>query len=232
MPENRTPHRLALIVLVTAGAINPAHASPGLCEDAARIAAREAAIPEQVMLAITLVETARDLDGAPRPWPWAVHASGSGHWFPSRPAAIRHVTDVMSAQIDNIDIGCFQINLRWHGASFTNPEQMFDPLANARHAARFLSQLHRETGDWLLAAGAYHSRTPALAERYRGRIAAMLARLDAAPRVQTRQAIASSSPLAAPSGRPILVPAQGALLALHSARTPLLRAAAMPLTGG
>jgi hypothetical protein len=46
---------------------------------------------------------------------------------------------------------------------------MFDPLANARYAARFLSGLFLETGNWSDAAGAYHSRTPEHAARYRNR---------------------------------------------------------------
>ena len=44
---------------------------------------------------------------------------------------------------------------------------MFDPLANASCVARFLRELHDERGDWLAAAGAYHSRTPEHATRYR-----------------------------------------------------------------
>ena len=44
---------------------------------------------------------------------------------------------------------------------------MFDPDMNALYAARFLSELYREFGDWTGAAGAYHSRTPEYADRYK-----------------------------------------------------------------
>jgi hypothetical protein len=47
---------------------------------------------------------------------------------------------------------------------------MFDPLENARYAARFLAELQQETGDWMAAVGAYHSRTPELAAAYRSRV--------------------------------------------------------------
>ncbi len=54
---------------------------------------------------------------------------------------------------------------------------MFDPVANARYAARFLAELHAEFGDWSQAVGAYHSRTQVHAQRYRGRFHDFLARL-------------------------------------------------------
>ena len=54
---------------------------------------------------------------------------------------------------------------------------MFDPDANAAYAARFLSELYAEFGDWSRAAGAYHSRTPKFANRYRGRFDRIRARL-------------------------------------------------------
>jgi soluble lytic murein transglycosylase-like protein len=57
---------------------------------------------------------------------------------------------------------------------------MFDPDANAAYAARFLSELHAELGDWSRAAGAYHSRTPSFAWKYRARFDRIRARLVAA----------------------------------------------------
>ena len=50
------------------------------------------------------------------------------------------------------------------GKSFATIDDMFDPAANALYAAGFLHDLFEETGDWELAAGAYHSRTPEHAE--------------------------------------------------------------------
>ena len=59
------------------------------------------------------------------------------------------------------------MNWRWHGENFVSVAQMFDPLANASYAAGFLKDLEAESGDWSVAAGAYHSRTPDEAARYR-----------------------------------------------------------------
>ncbi|MGB3148827.1 MAG: transglycosylase SLT domain-containing protein, partial [Paracoccaceae bacterium] len=57
----------------------------------------------------------------------------------------------------------------WHGENFQSVAHMFDPTANATYAARFLRDLYAEKGSWEAAAGAYHSRTPAYAERYAAR---------------------------------------------------------------
>jgi hypothetical protein len=69
-----------------------------------------------------------------------------------------------------IDVGCMQINLHFHPRAFQNLEEAFDPWANARYAAQFLTQLHAARNDWMVAAGHYHSHTPDLAEAYRGRV--------------------------------------------------------------
>jgi hypothetical protein len=77
----------------------------------------------------------------------------------------------------NIDLGCFQLNYRWHGEAFGSIDEMLDPQANALYAARFLGRKYAETGDWALAAAAYHSGTPEFADRYRSRFEAVYAAL-------------------------------------------------------
>ncbi|HMO09105.1 MAG TPA: transglycosylase SLT domain-containing protein [Paracoccaceae bacterium] len=162
------------------------------CRDAAAQAAAETGIPLAILTAVMLAETGRAPSGAPgaapSPWPWTVQANGQGRWFPSRAAALAHAQGLIEAGQRNIDLGCFQINLRWHGDAFPSLGDMFDPLANARHAAAFLSDLADETGDWRLAAGAYHSRDPARAEAYVVRLERIhAAQSDAAPPPASRR---------------------------------------------
>lgn len=154
---------------------SPAH----LCEVAADNAARRHDVPLDVMRAIALVETGRVVDGQLAPWPWAVHAQGRGHWASSKAAALTLVRDTLTQGYRNIDLGCFQINLHWHGASFLSLEQMIDPTLNADHAARLLRGHKARLGSWERAAGAYHSATPELAARYIARFARL--RVKAAP---------------------------------------------------
>lgn len=161
----------AVLAALSAGPIN---AGAELCEQAALIASHETGVPLEVLRAIMLAETGRKLDGQLRPWPWAVHEAGQGHWMTSRIAAEAHVAASLDAGAQNIDIGCFQLNHRWHGSGFRTLSEMFDPVGNAKYAARFLADLHAESGDWTIAAGTYHSRTESHASRYRARIAALM----------------------------------------------------------
>lgn len=155
----------------------PALARPELCESAAAAAAREVGVPVDVLQAIALTETGRRVDGQMRPWPWAANTEGQGHWFNDRNAVLAFVRETIARGQRSIDIGCFQINWRWHGAHFPAPEALLDPPTAARYAARHLADLHTELGTWEAAAGAYHSRTPSLSARYRARFAEMRASL-------------------------------------------------------
>jgi hypothetical protein len=65
-----------------------------------------------------------------------------------------------------------QINLRHHPNAFPNLDHAFDPLTNARYAARFLNSLNSSRSDWTRAASAYHSATPEFADPYRQRVMA------------------------------------------------------------
>ena len=166
----------------------PAAASQGgaaLCDAAAVQASRETGVPISVLRAITLTETGRRKDGAFQPWPWTVNMEGAGKWFDNVDEAKAYVFRHHARGARSFDVGCFQLNFRWHGQGFSSIEEMFDPLANARYAAKFLSDLHSELGDWSRAAGAYHSRTPRYANRYRARFDRIRARIDGQPVPQT-----------------------------------------------
>ncbi|MEO0819212.1 MAG: lytic transglycosylase domain-containing protein [Pseudomonadota bacterium] len=141
---------------------------------AAREASERHGVPPDLMEAIALVETGRRIDGQFLPWPWALNVEGQGSWHRDADAAAQSARAHLAAGRRSIDLGCFQINHRWHGDAFASPEAMLEPRRNADYAARFLAALHHESGDWMVAAGHYHSRTPALARSYRERVASHL----------------------------------------------------------
>ena len=154
--------------ILALGAGSGARALPAaeVCEWAAREAARESGVPIDILGALTLTETGRRIDGHLLPWAWSVNAEGEGTWFDDPRQAIAFAEDRVAQGRPNLDIGCFQLNWRWHGEHFASVAQMFDPLENARYAARFVAGLYAETGDWRAAAGAFHSRTRVHADRY------------------------------------------------------------------
>jgi hypothetical protein len=159
------------IALFAAGVAAPAmamrQAPETLCRDAAISASRQTGVPLQVLLAISLTETGRKGENGFSPWPWTLNIEGRGEWLDNRGSALEMAYATLRRGARSFDVGCFQVNYRWHGEGFTSLEQMMDPEANALYAARFLLSLYDETGDWALAAGHYHSRTPEHASRYR-----------------------------------------------------------------
>ncbi|MCB6177937.1 transglycosylase SLT domain-containing protein [Rhodobacter sp. Har01] len=176
------PHRLCLAAALVGVLAAPgtAGASPAdLCLAAARSAAAETGVPLRVLLALTLTETGRaDGDGALLPWPWTLNKGGEGLWFDSRDTALAHLETALAEGATNVDVGCFQLNHRWHAQSFDSLTAMLDPEENALYAARYVFRLYQDTGDWTEAAAAYHSGTPEYAERYLARFEPIYAALD------------------------------------------------------
>lgn len=158
-----------------------AQTPPSLCTTAAQTAADQTGVPLPVLLAITLTETGRKTDGGLQPWPWAINQAGKGHWFSTPDEAVQFAEVQLDLGLRNFDVGCFQVNHRWHSKSFTSTTDMFDPTSNALYAARFLADLYAEHGDWSLSAAAYHSRTPEYADKYRAKFESILAGLTDQP---------------------------------------------------
>lgn len=174
--------RLLAAALAVVALPDPATASTAaLCDRAAARAAAETGVPLAVLRAIARTETGRTRDGRLKPWPWTVNMEGKGRWFETRDGAHRYTARHAAEGARSFDVGCFQINHRWHGDAFDSLAEMFDPLANARYAADFLSRLHAETGDWTRAVGTYHSRSPALARRYTARFGKIYRTVSDAP---------------------------------------------------
>ena len=170
---------LALLATTTTGAqaqMRRPGLDPGLqCRGAIREAERTAGIPEHLMAAIGRVESGRrGPDGAVHPWPWSINAEGTDYVFESKEAVIAAVRALQAKGVRSLDVGCMQVNLRHHPQAFATLEEAFDPMANARYAARFLVQLKEQTGGWEKATAWYHSATPELGEPYQRRVAAVL----------------------------------------------------------
>ena len=144
-----------------------------LCRAAIASAEREFGLPAGLLAAIGRVESGRrdPASGETGPWPWTMNAEGAGKFFPGKAEAVAEVRQLRAGGMRLIDVGCMQINLHHHPHAFASLEDAFDPLANARYAARFLSELKAASGDWMTAAGHYHSQTPARAGAYRAQVA-------------------------------------------------------------
>ena len=165
-----------LVALACAGFAVQARAvaaDPGLCQAAIAQTEPSSRLPRQMLTAIGTVESGRPdkRTGALAPWPWAVNVAGVGYSYDTEEEAIAAVRSAQSAGVQSIDVGCMQINLLHHPDAFSSLERAFDPEANVRYAASFLTLLHVSSGDWSAAVAAYHSSTPAIGAEYLGRVA-------------------------------------------------------------
>ena len=60
----------------------------------------------------------------------------------------------------NLDVGCMQINIKWHKNNFKKIIDMFAVEPNVSYAASFLLQLKNKHGSWDKAIKHYHSSDP------------------------------------------------------------------------
>lgn len=144
--------------------------APAVAQDCARLAAAAGAengLPDGLLPAISLVESGRsDGEGGIAPWPWTLNEGGKGMYFDSREAALDYLKAALERGVTNIDIGCMQLNWKWHSGGFASVEDMIDPVGNTRYAARFVVELQQRLGSWETAAAAYHSTDPERGARY------------------------------------------------------------------
>ncbi|MGF1477507.1 MAG: lytic transglycosylase domain-containing protein [Geminicoccaceae bacterium] len=142
------------------------------CVEAADAIQAELGLPRALLHAIAVTESGRWLKGTGDtvPWPWTIRVDGRSHYLDDRKAAVKKLETLHAAGHRSIDVGCMQINLRYHPEAFETLAQALDPHANIRYAASFLLELKAETRSWARSIGAYHSRTPKKSMAYRLRV--------------------------------------------------------------
>lgn len=156
----------SLLFTPDAQALGP---SDRICANATRHAEEEHRLPRHLLFAISLKETGRWNDERKESytWPWTVTSGGEGRHYPTIFAAMAEVRRLLAAGTTNIDVGCMQINLRYHGTAFEDLAEAFDPLKNAGYAARFLTELKQRHGSWHDAIEHYHSGNSVRGRNYR-----------------------------------------------------------------
>ena len=179
----------------------PAAATTDVCRAYTLAAEQRSGIPDGLLGAIALAETGRwnEAAGESRAWPWTVMARGKGTYHPSKHAALAHVAQLRAEGVTNIDVGCMQVNLGYHGHRFASVADAIDPARNVAYAAQFLIEKHAQAESWIEAASHYHSMTPHLAARYRAKVERLWAGLSdpAAPNATPRDVTWGASVAAA-----------------------------------
>lgn len=179
-----------LALLLSLAAASPAAA--GCVSSLVQAAARHG-VPPDLMLALGHAESG---------WKaYAVNSAGTSHFPQTAAAAVALVRGEQARGVTSIDVGCGQINLRWHADAFGDLVDAFDPERNAEYAARFLAELEATHGDWPTAVAHYHSNDRQAQQAYLDRVYQRLAILqDGAPADYfSAEAVAAS---ALPQGEP------------------------------
>ncbi|MEM9435498.1 MAG: transglycosylase SLT domain-containing protein [Pseudomonadota bacterium] len=182
---------LSAFLFVTLG--GAASASAPSCEVLTAAAERTYGLPPNLLTAIAQTESGRRARGARfRAWPWTSNIRGKGRYYASRQEALAHLDAVLDEGIVSFDVGCMQLNYRWHGQNFPSLAAMLEPAENVDYAARYLKELKAETGSWEIATRYYHSRDAERGRAYFGRVRRARARIGPeAPAVPETTRVAS-----------------------------------------
>ncbi len=178
-----------------------ARAWSGICIDTAlRVNAAER-LPKDMLPSIAITESGRTdpRTKAKVAWPWTVTTGGEGQYFPTKAAAVAEVGRLRARGVENIDVGCMQINLKYHPNAFSSLAEAFDPETNVRYAARFLKDLHQSWNSWSEAVRRYHSADADRGLAYEKRVAVNLRDLRTdLRRPPEEKAVAAARPEAKP----------------------------------
>ncbi|MBL0318338.1 MAG: transglycosylase SLT domain-containing protein [Alphaproteobacteria bacterium] len=167
---------LSLVPNETKASKDDAVASKGnICERYFHYFESKQQIPAKLLNSVSMVESGKFDEATQKmaPWPWTVNVNGKGYYFNSKKEAIQFVNQQRKLGRNSMDLGCMQINLKYHGKEFVSISQMFEPRYNIAYSARMLKNSYKDVNSWKKAVGLYHSATPARSRDYSDRVFAM-----------------------------------------------------------
>lgn len=138
------------------------------CERAAIAIEATQKMPRALLVSVSMAEAGRrdPETRKTRPWPWTINAEGQSFYFDTKREAVAATKRLLNAGIRSIDVGCMQVNLRYHPDAFADLYDAFEPLTNVTYAAKFLKRLHTQTDSWPKAVANYHSESAARNKPY------------------------------------------------------------------
>jgi soluble lytic murein transglycosylase-like protein len=123
------------------------------CEREMTRAAALTGVPLNVLYSVGLTETGR----AGELGPYDMNVDGREVRSESLAKAMARFSEATARGAKLIDIGCMQINHRYHAAHFASLAAMFDPSRNVGYAANYLKTLKAQEGNWTLAVARYNA---------------------------------------------------------------------------
>ena len=131
-----------------------------LCENTIESVELQTDIPKGLLLGIGKAEAIRKINNKYIIWPWTANHAGKSLFFDNKEQMKNYVFKNLKRKDFNIDVGCMQINIKWHKNNFKKISDMFEVNPNISYAASFLKQLKNRHGSWDKAIKHYHSSDP------------------------------------------------------------------------
>lgn len=144
-----------------------------VCSMAVDKAEKQYNIKPELLQTIASVESGRwdERYGRRIAWPWTIQVGGKGYYYKSKAEAVKAVKALYAEGITNIDVGCMQINMKYHRQAFKSVEDALDPEKNAAYSAKFLYDLYKRNGqNWQKTAMQYHSKNYSKGMIYKSRL--------------------------------------------------------------
>lgn len=116
-------------------------------------AAARHGVPLGVLYAVGLTETGKR--GSLQPY--AMNIDGKAYFGNSVADVVAHFEAARRRGARLIDLGCMQINYRYHGQNFPSLAAMLEPRSNVEYATLFLKELKRREGSWTMAVARYNA---------------------------------------------------------------------------
>jgi len=131
-----------------------------LCENKIESVEIQTEIPKGLLLGIGKAEAIRKIKNKFVIWPWTINHAGKSMFFDTKKQMRNYVFKNLKRNDLNMDVGCMQINIKWHKNNFKKISDMFEVNPNISYAASFLQQLKNKHGSWDNAIKHYHSSDP------------------------------------------------------------------------
>ena len=121
-------------------------------------------LPNKLLTSIALVESGIKKSEF-KSWPWTLNVSGKSMYFDNKSETIEYLKSNINLK-KSIDVGCMQINTKYHLKNFKDLSHLVEPEENVKYAASFLLKLYKKHKSWNEAVSRYHSSIPKRKKNY------------------------------------------------------------------
>ncbi len=160
--------KLLISFLVVGILVFPVQANSNLCLKAIQEIAGHRGVSPQLLLKIARVESG--YGQLNQPWPWTINVKGKDYYFKNQQGALTYIHKLIQSGVRSFDVGCFQINWRWHRTKVSSPAELLHPTRNALIAADYLQELYVQHRSVSRAVAHYHSSNPYRGAQYVQRV--------------------------------------------------------------